>query len=246
MRVHALWRHPIKGHGAERLERATLEAGATLPWDRRWAVADEGARLEGAGWAPCRNFGRGAKSPRLMAVDARSDVDAGTVTLTHPDRAPITVDPDAEPERLIDWARPLYAEGRPGPAAVIRAAGQGMTDADRPFVSLQSLASLRALSQGAGRDLDMRRFRGNLWLDGPALWEEEEWIGRRLRVGAAVLEVVEPIFRCRATEADPVTGRRDADTLGAMERLKGETSFGVNALVIEGGAVAVGDAARPS
>ena len=244
MKVHALWRHPIKGHGAERLDRVHLTPGQTLPWDRRWAVADEGARLEGAGWAPCRNFGRGAKSPQLMAVDAVSDPDAGTVTLTHPEREAITVDPDAEPGRLMDWARPLYAEGRPGPAAVIRAEGQGMTDADRPFVSLHSLASLRALSQGAGRDLDMRRFRGNLWLDGPALWEEDEWVGRRLAVGGAVLEVVEPIFRCRATEADPATGRRDADTLGAMERLKGETSFGVHALVVEAGEVAVGDGAR--
>ena len=244
MKVHALWRHPIKGHGAERLDRVRLTPGQTLPWDRLWAVADEGARLEGTGWASCRNFGRGAKSPSLMAVDAVSDEAAGTVTLTHPEREAITLDPDAEGDRLIEWARPLYAPNRPAPAAVIRAEGQGMTDADRPFLSLHSLASLRALSQAAGRDLDMRRFRGNLWLDGPSLWEEDEWIGRRLRVGDALLEVVEPIFRCRATEADPETGRRDADTMGAMSRLKGETSFGVYALVVEGGDVRQGDGAR--
>ena len=248
MKVHALWRHPIKGHGAERLARVRLTAGETLPWDRRWAVVDEGARLGGedGAWAPCRNFGRGAKSPALMAVGARWDEGARSMTLTHPERPDLVFDPDAEGDRLIEWARPLYGQGRPGPVRVVRAEGQGMTDAPEPFLSIHSLASLRALSEAAGRPLDMRRFRGNLWLDGPALWEEDEWVGRSLRVGAAVLEVVEPIFRCRATEAAPETGRSDADTLGAMTSLRGETSFGVYARVLEGGEVAEGDASAPA
>ena len=43
MRVSALWRHPIKGHGVEPVEGVTLTAGATMPWDRVWAIAHEAA-----------------------------------------------------------------------------------------------------------------------------------------------------------------------------------------------------------
>ena len=68
--VAALWRHPIKGHGRETLDRVTLTEGQTMPFDRRWAIAHEAARADGSEWAPCAEFSRGAKVPALMAIDA--------------------------------------------------------------------------------------------------------------------------------------------------------------------------------
>lgn len=44
-RVGAIWRHPIKAHGREALGRVILTEGETIPWDRRWAVAHEQARV---------------------------------------------------------------------------------------------------------------------------------------------------------------------------------------------------------
>lgn len=65
-RVAALWRHPIKAHGVEPLEAVELAAGQTLPWDRRWAIAHDAAKVAPghSAWADCANFSRGAKSPR--------------------------------------------------------------------------------------------------------------------------------------------------------------------------------------
>ena len=115
-RVTHLWRHPIKGHGVEPVAAVTFATGATMPWDRLWAIAHEAARIdpEGRAWSPCVNFGRGAKSPELMAIRARVDEAAGRVTLTHPRRRPITVDPDVPEDaaRLVAWVTPLSAEGR--------------------------------------------------------------------------------------------------------------------------------------
>lgn len=241
-RLASIWRHPVKGLGREALERVALEAGRTLPWDRHWAVAHEEARLDGPGWAPCRNFLRAAGSPALMAVEARLDEGAGVVTLTHPERPPLTVEPERDAEALVAWARPLVAHGRPAPVGVRRADGQGLTDAGEPFLSLHGLASHRAVERHLGRELSILRWRGNLWVEGLDAWAEMGWIGRRVRVGEAELEVVEPIGRCRATESNPETGRRDAHTLGALGALRGETSFGVYARVVRGGPVALGDA----
>jgi uncharacterized protein YcbX len=236
-----IWRHPIKGIGAEALDHVGLKPDRPLPWDRAWAVLEEGGEA-GEGWRPCRNFLRGAKGPSLMAVRARVEDD--TVHLSHPDRPDIAIAPEADgaAAALFAWLAPIYPADRRPPAALIRAPDMGMSDANFASVSVLNLASLRALSQKLGQTLDPRRFRGNLWLDGLAPWEEFDLLGKRLRIGAdAELEVIEPIGRCRATEANPETGRRDAATLAALEDGWGHREFGVYAMVRRRGRVALGD-----
>jgi uncharacterized protein len=244
-RVAHLWRHPIKGHGVEAVASTVLEAGATMPWDRVWAVAHEAARVApGQGeWAPCVNFSRGAKSPSLMAIRAETDEARGRVRLTHPEAGAIEVDPDDpdDQRQLVEWVTPLAAADRARPAFVVRA-GRGMTDSPFASVAVLGLASLAALSERVGRPLAMERFRGNVWVDGLEAWEEFGWIGREIAMGKARLRVVERITRCMATTVDPETGRPDVDTLGALEAGWGHTDFGVYAEVVAGGPVATGDA----
>lgn len=238
-------RHPVKSHGREELAAVVLSAGATLPWDRRWAVAHEAARIDPAApaWAPCANFSIGSKAPELMAINTRLDEARAEVTLTHPRREDITFRPDdpGETERFLDWVRPLCPPDRAQPVRVVSVPGRGMTDTDYPSVSLLNLASNAALGDAMGQTLSPLRWRGNLWIDGLAPWEECAWIGRRVRIGAAVLEVVEPITRCKATTANPETGVIDADTLAWLRATRGAQEFGVYARVVEGGTVAAGD-----
>ncbi len=240
-RLALICRHPIKGHGREALASVRLLAGACLPWDRHWAVAHDAARLE-PGWNPCVNFARGAKAPGLMAITSTLDEATATVTLQHPDRGEITFRPDdaADLPRFLDWVRPLTPAGRAQPAALV-SAGRGMTDSDFPSVSILSVTSLAVLSARMGQDLSPHRFRGNLWLDGAAPWEELGWVGRTLRLGGAVLRIDERITRCNATKVNPTTGKPDADTLSALETAFGHQDFGVYATVIEGGPIALGD-----
>ncbi|WP_414896817.1 MOSC domain-containing protein [Rhodovulum sp. YEN HP10] len=241
-RLAQIYRHPIKGHGAEALEAVELEAGRTLPWDRTWAVAHEASRADGTGWAPCANFSRGAKAPQLMAIGARLNDAAGQITLTHPDRPDLTFSPDSEGSALIDWVRPLMPADRAASTRIVRVPGRGMTDSAFPSVSLLGLASLEALSGKLGQSLSPLRFRGNFWIEGLAPFAEFDWIGRKIRLGRAVIEMRERITRCMATAANPETGERDADTLGALQAGWGHKQFGVYAEVIEGGRVALGDA----
>lgn len=247
LRVRHLWRHPIKGHGVEEVPAAELAAGATMPWDRVWAIADARAKIDAnsTDWAHSVNFSRGAKSPQLMAIRAQVDEVAGTVTLTHPAQAAITVNPDlaSDMARLIAWVTPLTNPERPAPSFVVRGR-VGVTDSEFPSIALNSLASLEALAERVGKPLAMERFRGNVWLDGLAPFEELNLVGRRIRIGDAVLAVREGIVRCLATTVDPDTGVSDADTLGALRDGWGHKQFGVYAEVIEGGRVAVGDPAQ--
>lgn len=242
-RVTSLWRHPVKSHGREALERVTLRTGETMPWDRTWAVAHDRSPATDAEWMPCSAFSRVAKAPALMAITARLDEATGTLTLSHPDRPDLTFRPETDAPAFLDWVAPLMPADRAASARFVRVPGRGMTDSPFPSVTLCNAASHRAVEQRVGTPLSIHRWRGNVWIEGLGPWEEFEWIGRDLRVGAAVLRVRERTDRCLATAANPETGRRDTDTLGALESW-GHTDFSVRAEVIEGGAVALGDPVR--
>lgn len=237
-----IWRHPIKAHGREALERVQLSQGTTLPWDRAWAVAHEGARFDGGHWAHCSNFSRGAKAPSLMAVSSSFDEKTGHLTLKHPEQGEITFDPDGDISSFLEWVAPIMPKERAQSTRIVRVSDRGMTDTDYASISIGNLASNAALGQMMGTPLDVNRWRMNLWLDGLAPWEEEAWPERTLRIGSVELRIEAQITRCLATTANTQTGIRDADTLGGLKQL-GHQEFGVYGIVTRGGEIALGDRA---
>lgn len=236
--VSGLWRHPIKSHGREALSQITLNPGQTMPGDRVWAVAHEAAKTDGTEWAPCVNFSRGSKAPKLMAIWAK--LDGEQVTLRHPDRPDLSFHPDTEQSVFLDWVKPLMPTDRAASARIVRVPGRGMTDTDFPSISLCNMASHRAVEQKLGQSLSAARWRGNIWFEGLPEWDEFNWLGRDLRIGETVLRVRERIVRCLATTANPETGERDADTLGALNSWDHQ-DFGVYAEVVQGGEVRLND-----
>ncbi|MFV2051750.1 MOSC domain-containing protein [Aliiroseovarius sp. YM-037] len=242
--VAHIWRHPIKSHGVEALDGVDVTVNACLPWDRHWAVAHEASETDGREWAPCVNFSRGAKAPKLVAIKAALDEASGAITLTHPDCAPLTFNPDTDPTPFLDWVAPLMPADRAQSARIIRVPGRGMTDTDYPSISLCNLASGAAVGERLSQSLSPLRWRGNIWLDGLEAWAENDWIGQHIRIGTAELEVRAPIKRCLATTSNPDTGERDADTLGALNDGWGHQNFGVYAVVTKPGRIALGDAAE--
>jgi len=245
IRITELWRHPIKSHGRELLDEVMLTPGKTMPWDRSWAVLHEAAKVnrDAPEWAQCSNFGRVAKAPELAAINAHFDEATNQMTLTHPRRAPLSFDPNSTDGEaaFLEWIADLYPEHRAQPTALYSVPGRGMTDSSYPSVSINSHASLRAFSQRAGREISAMRWRGNIWIDGTTPWEEFDWVGKKIQIGAVILKVEEPIERCTATTANPETGRIDFDTLALFDSDIGHRDFGVKATVIEGGRIANGD-----
>jgi uncharacterized protein YcbX len=243
--VASLWRHPIKSHGREQINAVTLTAGQAMPWDRHWAmVHDEGKVTPGVAateWAPCQNFMIGTRTPGLAGLWATLDEETAQVTLRHRDLGTIIISPDAESDRLIEWLSPICPTDRARPAGIVRIGPRGWTDTDYPSVSIMTTASHTAVAKKLGTPLELERWRGNIWLDGTADWEEMTWIDKQVKIGGAVLAIREPIKRCLHTTANPNSGVRDADTLGALDAGWGHKNFGVYAEVIQSGPIRAGD-----
>lgn len=240
----AIWRHPIKSHGREQIDTVTVEAGKALPGDRVWAVAHERSCFDVArpSWAPCGDFSRGATAPRLQAITTFTDPQTGKLTLSHPDRPDLTIDPEDHGDGclLVQWVMPISLGAKLLPARLVRAPDEAMTDTGYQSISLINLASHRAVEAQLGHDISPLRWRGNLLVDGLEPWEEMDWIGRTITIGGAEFEVVEPIQRCRATEANPETGERDADTLGALRDGFNHQNCGIYLKVARGGEIQQG------
>ncbi len=117
--------------------------------------------------------------------------------------------------------------------------------------SLVTQGSIDELARHAGvASVDGRRFRMLIDLDGTTAHEEDDWIGRRIAVGATVLLVTERDARCSITTQDPDTGERDLDTLRTILRYRGQmpdskgapkAMFGVLAEVVRPGLIRIGD-----
>jgi uncharacterized protein YcbX len=132
------------------------------------------------------------------------------------------------------------------------APGAGV-DRSHGSVSLLSDASLDALARSAGRDaVDARRFRMLIGVAGTAAHEEDEWVGKNVRVGEAVIRLHEEVARCAITTQDPDSGIPDFDTLHVIKSYRGtrdddgkHIDFGVFGEVNEPGVVRLGDAVEP-
>jgi uncharacterized protein len=240
---------PVKGLALRQLDECELtEAG--VAGDRAFFLVDEDDRL-------VNSKGLGA----LQQIVPRFDDEAGTLELQFPDGTTVAeqvaVDGSLEaqfwgvavPVRVVvgPWSeaisdfsgRSLRLVQAPGPATDRLRSGAA---------TLLGTASLRAIARATGvNEVDGRRFRMNFGIDGLGEHEEDEWLGRRVRLGEAVVVPQGNVGRCAVTTQNPDTGEPDLDTLKALAAYRRELEtteplpFGVHAAVAEAGRVRLGD-----
>ncbi len=244
-RVQAIHLSPVKSLRLRAVPEAMIGADG-IPGDRDFLLLDARGRV-----ATQRQIGK------LAQVESYWD---GTVLTLHmPDGAIVSGEP-AEAGRAETelWGRQITGALIEGPwnAALSKLAGAPLRllrphAAERALdshpVSVLSQSAVDRLGSHAGRegDLDARRFRPTLLLTDCDPHAEDEWVGREVRAGEAVLKVVRLDPRCVLTTRHPESGERDADTLRWIDqtrgRVDGDVMFGVYADVSEPGMVRVGD-----
>jgi uncharacterized protein len=136
---------------------------------------------------------------------------------------------------------------------LVQAVGEGdAVDRGPASVTLLSTGSLEAMRTAAGlpEPIDPRRFRMLFGVEGVGPHEEDSWIGRRVRVGGAEVDVRGNVGRCIVTSRHPETGVRNLPTLDVLAEYRDgvETTerlpFGVWGKVARPGRVGLGDPAE--
>jgi len=252
VKVAWLYIAPVKGLAIEARDRIELGLRG-VDGDRRFCFVNaEGRMLNGKRFAPITTIGAHF-DPETERLELRMADDVVSEVVRTGE--PIVVD------IYGNQAAGHFVEG-PWTAAVSEQFGQvvrlvrlddsgnGHDRADeRASATLLSLASLERLTVEAGVDtpVDPRRFRMLIGIDGVTAHEEDGWIGRRVRVGDAVVVPGGNVGRCKVTTYDPDTGTPDLDTLEVLSRYRAEVpsteprSFGIWARVERAGRVTLGD-----
>ena len=246
---------PVKALGLVHPDEVEL-GPAGVAGDRRFWLVDRDGRLV-----------NDKRYPELIRVRPAWDEATRRLALSFPDGNEVAdvVEP-GEPVEAVLYGRPHPARAVPGPwqealsdyvgepvtllwserGAVDRGVGGGA-------VTLVSRGSLERLKEEAGAEapVDGRRFRMLFEIDGVGAHEEDDWFGRRVAIGAAVIALVGDVGRCVVTTKNPDTGETDLDTLRVLAayRREGRTErlpFGVHGAVVQPGRVRVGDAVLPA
>lgn len=120
-----------------------------------------------------------------------------------------------------------------GGARLVGAAEDGLRYDETPL-----LVATDGMAEAFG--LDRRRLRPNIVVGGVDGMAEREWEGRRLRIGAVVIELDHLCARCVMTTFDPDTLAQDPEVLRRINaELGGRTAL--NSTVERPGRIAVGD-----
>ncbi|SDL80978.1 MOSC domain-containing protein [Maricaulis salignorans] len=241
----ALTRFPVKGFGPDRLDRADLKPGHTLPFDRAWAIENGPGDFDPAHPAHVKkkHFLMLAGQTDLAQLQTRCDTAGRGFTTRWPDGESITValDDAASHGPLFARLETLLGEQVRGALRFAHIPGQALTDIPYPHVSLINAASVRDLETRTGHAIDPIRFRGNLLIDGVEPWAEFDWLGRDIRIGDVKLRGQSRIRRCVATSINPDTARRDIDLPAALMAHYGHADCGIYMSVETSGAVTIGD-----
>jgi uncharacterized protein YcbX len=255
IRVTSLSTTPVKGLRLRPRDELTLGLSG-VPDNRCFYLIDDRDRML-----------NGKQVGALCTVVADYDLTTRELSMRFPDQPDVTAE-----VRLGDWVLSRFFSASLQARLVDGPWAQALSDyAGRPLrlvaadprrgaidrgaagaVSLISRASVVRLEQLAGdREVDPRRFRMLIEVDGPTAHEEDDWVGRQVRIGEALVAMRGHVGRCLVTTQDPDTGTTDMpvlDMLRSYRSAAGTTeplAFGIYGEVLEPGTVRVGDAVAP-
>ncbi|MEG3881380.1 MOSC domain-containing protein [Microcoleus sp. herbarium7] len=258
--IKQLFTYPIKGLTPQEMPEFALTAGHGIKGDRAFALmfADnmEAANIpaQNAPWMSKKHLAVQNDWPLLAALECDYQPETAVLTVKRQGVAVLSAETNTAPgrDRISTFFTEYLAgieptkEARHPQLAPLQLIGDSSGETRYPdrapvHISLLSQATLDELTQKAGKNIDVRRFRPNIVLEGMEAWSEFELIGKQFQLGTARIEVTARIGRCVNIEVNPETGDRDIALLSLLQQQFGHAQTGVLAKITNSGTVKIGD-----
>ena len=249
MKIIELWQFPLKGFGGSQIKFARLRPGSYFPNDRQFAISIGTAKTTHAifsTWFPKAHFLQLMSNETLAEYSCRysENTSQPELELFHFGKICIRINPKIPDdcqnlEIFIAKNLEKHLKGQP---RLMQNKAQAFSDQPTPLISIVYKSSLAAFASATNTIADNRRFRINIVIDGGDAFTEESLIGKKIKLGSALLYVKKPVGRCAAINVDPKTAfRSDCDYVAVMKREFGHSNIGIFAEVLNGGSINVGD-----
>ncbi|WNS44650.1 MOSC domain-containing protein [Paenibacillus sp. MMS20-IR301] len=227
--IRAINRYPVKSFAGEQLEVCQIEPSG-VEGDRYCSFHD----LSKEDWS---RYVTARKVPKMMSYKA--EYKDGDIRVTAADGRVFGWDTELLEEIQSLTATPITMSAYKAPHP--EAKHPELLSVDGASILLVTDKSLKKLEAVWGKPVDQRRFRGNFLVEiSEADLGEGEWLGRRLSIGGAELQVDSYCDRCVMITTNPDTLERDSSLLKQVHK-EFNMNFGVYASVIQTGEVRLGD-----
>ncbi|VVT18726.1 MOSC domain-containing protein [Hoeflea sp. EC-HK425] len=250
-KIVSLSSFPIKGLSPQAHQSAPLKTGDGFPGDRLFGFAKASSGFDPADPKPLpkHNFIVLLQHARLAGLETGFDPESRVLTIRTKDAADMRFDMNTQEgadgaseflTRLLGLKEqevPFFASAFPHRFTDASVASTTLMNA----ISFINLDSVRAFEKEIGREVDARRFRGNIVFDGWPAFSELDLVGRHFRVGGVSFNILHRTQRCLATEVNPDTAERDMKLPNLLKKAYGHFDMGIYAEVLNDGVISVGD-----
>lgn len=229
MRVAALYRYPIKGFSREECESLSVLDAGRVAGDRVAGVRFANAAVSGDAWGTKHEFIALVNTPGLARLQVKFDHRSLRLCISLQDEVLVEDVLETGRQRIAGAIEEYVLRLDENPLSArpdrlpLRIVGDGLTpryqDNELGYITLHGRASVDAVAAASEvPDLSEHRFRSNIAIDGATAWEEQTWLGRKIRIGAVEFQAVQAKTRCLATHANPITGHRDVPIMTTLLR----------------------------
>ena len=111
-------------------------------------------------------------------------------------------------------------------------------------ISLINLNSIEDFEKRINQKVEFQRFRGNFYVDGIDAWEEQNWIGKNIKINNVLFKVERNIPRCVAINLKPKTDNSDLNLLQSLKKAYNHFDMGIYLRSLNDGKIKVGSAIK--
>jgi hypothetical protein len=108
-------------------------------------------------------------------------------------------------------------------------------------ISLLNIRSIKDFKNKTDKEIEIQRFRGNIYVDGIEAWEERGWIGKIIKINNISFKVEKNIPRCVAINLKPNTDDNSLNLLQSLKKNYNHFDMGVYLTALDDGKINIGD-----
>jgi len=108
-------------------------------------------------------------------------------------------------------------------------------------VSLLNMRSINDFQNKIDKEIEIPRFRGNIYVDGIKAWEERNWIGQIIKINNVSFKVEKNIPRCVAINLKPKTDDNSLNLLQSLKKTYNHFDMGIYLTSLDNGKIEIGN-----
>jgi hypothetical protein len=108
-------------------------------------------------------------------------------------------------------------------------------------ISLINNKSIEDFKNKINQEIEIQRFRGNIYIDGVDPWEEQNWIGKIIKINDISFKVEKNIPRCVAINLKPNSDDKSLNLLQSLKKNYNHFDMGIYLTALNDGNVNIGE-----